>query len=148
MRGGAAVWLTQVSWLTFFDGTRYEISLIPDPIFWTPFMVTMISLRFFATAGGTPRSDAGLDRLNVSSRMRTIVSTLGVVGVVSTAMFVASAFAIGTSLYSKTPDGLPSYLRDGICGKGTQYECPNPGVPIQTGDATTGSAASATSTPP
>jgi hypothetical protein len=134
LRAGAAVWLSPVSWLTIFSGTRFEMSLIPDPIFWGGFMVAMISLRFFATDRGTPRSDAGLDEVAVSPRARTALSTLAVVGFVSAAMLTASALAIGASLYSTTPRNLPSYLRDGICGKGTRYACPNRGVPIQTTD--------------
>lgn len=132
LRAGAAVWLAPVSWLTIFYGTRYQMSLIPDPIFWGGFWVAMISLRFFATDRGTPRSDAGLDHVAAPARVKTALSTLAVVGFVSAAMLIASAFAIGASLYSTTPKNLPSYLRDGICGKGTQFECPNRGVPIQT----------------
>jgi hypothetical protein len=132
MRTGAAVWLSPVSWLTIFYGTRFQMSLIPDPMFWSVFMVAMVSLRFFATDRGTPACDSGVDRVSVSTRLRTGLSTLAVVGFVSAAMLVASALAIGASLYSTTPRNLPSYLRDGICGPGTDYQCPNPGVPIQT----------------
>ncbi|MHB8693072.1 MAG: spirocyclase AveC family protein [Solirubrobacteraceae bacterium] len=132
LRTGAAVWLSPVSWLTIFYGTRYQMSLIPDPVFWSGFMVAMISLRFFATDRGTPRSDSGLDDVSVPKRAKTTLSTLAVVGFVSAAMLIASALAIGASLYSTTPRNLPSYLRDGICGAGTQFECPNRGVPIQT----------------
>jgi hypothetical protein len=132
LRTGAAVWLSPVSWLTIFSGTRYQMSLIPDPIFWSGFMVAMISLRFFATDRGTPRSDSGLGEVSVPARAKTALSTLAVVGFVSAAMLIASALAIGASLYSTTPRNLPSYLRDGICGKGTQFACPNRGVPIQT----------------
>jgi hypothetical protein len=132
MRAGAAVWLAPVSWLTLFYDTRYQMSLIPDPIFWGGFMLAMVCLRFFATDHGTTRSDAGLDDVHVPSRAKTALSTLGVVGFVSAAMLIASLFAILASLYSTTPDNLPSYLRDGICGEGTAYECPDRGVPIQT----------------
>jgi hypothetical protein len=126
------VWLAPVSWLTIFYGTRYQMSLIPDPLFWSGFMVAMICLRFFATDRGTTTSDAGHDAVKTSARGKTAISTLAVVGFVSAAMIVASIFAIGASLYSTTPPDLPSYLRDGICGPGTQFECPNRGVPIQT----------------
>jgi hypothetical protein len=132
LRSGAAVWLSPVSWLTIFYGTRFQMSLIPDPIFWGGFMVAMISLRFFASDRGAPRSDAGLGAVAVPARAKTALSTLAVVGFVSAAMLTASALAIGASLYSTTPRNLPSYLRDGICGEGTQFACPNPGVPIQT----------------
>jgi hypothetical protein len=132
MRAGAAVWLAPNHWGTIFYGTRYQMSLIPDPLFWTIFMVAMIGVRFFATDKGAARTDAGLDQVDFAPRWKTAISTLAVVGFVSAAMFVASALAIAASLYSKTPDDLPSYLRDGICGEGTNYECPNPGVPIQT----------------
>ncbi|TAM64425.1 spirocyclase AveC family protein [Mycobacterium sp.] len=132
MRTGAAVWLAPTHSGTIFYGTRYQMSIIPDPLFWSVFMVAMIGLRFFATDKGAARTDAGLDQLGVAPRWKTTISTLAVVGFVSAAMFVSSALAIGASLYSKTPDNLPSYLRDGICGEGTNYECPNPGVPIQT----------------
>jgi len=132
LRTGAAVWLSPVSWLTIFYGSRFQMSLVPDPIFWSGLMVAMISLRFFATDRGAPRSDAGLQDIAVQPRIKTALSTLAVVGVVSAAMLCASVLAIGASLYSTTPRNLPSYLRDGICGKGTRFECPNPGVPIQT----------------
>lgn len=132
MRAGAAVWLAPTPWGTIFYGTRYQMSLIPDPLFWTIFMVAMIGLRFFTTDKGAARTDAGLDQINVGPRLKTTISTLAVVGFVSAAMVVSSALAIAASLYSKTPDNLPSYLRDGICGEGTSYECPNPGVPIHT----------------
>lgn len=132
LRTGAAVWLAPVSWLTIFYGTRYQMSLIPDPIFWSGFMVAMISLRFFVNDRGEPASDSGLDQVRVPARAKTAISTFAVVGFVSAAMLISSVFAIGASLYSTTPKNLPSYLRDGICGPGTQFECPNRGVPIQT----------------
>ena len=132
LRAGAAVWLAPASRLTIFYGTRFQMSLIPDPIFWGGFMVAMISLRFFTTDRGLPRTDRGLDGVSAPVRVRTALSTLAVVGFVSAAMLTASALAIGASLYSTTPRNLPSYLRDGICGSGTHFECPNRGVPIQT----------------
>jgi hypothetical protein len=132
MRVGAAVWLAPVSWLTIFYDTRYQVSVIPDPAFWSIFWVTMICLRFFVTDRGTVVSDGGIDAVTVPARTKTALSTLGVVGAVTASMLVASALAIGASLYSTTPPNLPSYLRDGICGEGTQFACPDRGVPIQT----------------
>jgi hypothetical protein len=132
LRTGAAVWLSPTSALTIFYGTRFQMSLIPDPFFWSIFMLAMICLRFFATDRGMPRSDSGLDEVAVPRHVKTTLSTLAVVGYVSAAMLFASSLAIGASLYSTTPRNLPSYLRDGICGQGTRYACPNPGVPIQT----------------
>lgn len=128
LRPGIASWETMVPWLTIFNGTRYQMSFIPDPVFWGIFWVAMICIRYY----GTHRLEAGIARVHAPARVKTSLSTLAVIGAVSASMIIASALAIGASLYARTPQHLPSYLRDGICGHDTAYQCPNPGTPIYT----------------
>jgi hypothetical protein len=131
LRTGVAMWEATPP-LTFFDGTRFEMSLFPDPVFWGGFITAMVALRFFSQNRKQMAVESGLERVTASRRVKTGLSTFAVIGYVSAAMLIGSAGAVAASLYSRTPAHVPSYLRDGICGPGTAYQCPNPGVPIYT----------------
>lgn len=129
LRPGVAVW-EQIPPITIYAGTRYEMSLLPDPIFWGGVMVFMTYLRFARNDRGQSLVEAGIDRVPGSPGRRTVVSALAVIGAISTAMLLSSVFAITASLYSSTPDGLPSYILHGMCGDANTQPCPNPGVPV------------------
>lgn len=129
LRTGVAVW-EQIPPVTIYAGTRYQMSLLPDPVFWGGVMVFMTYLRFSRNDRGQSLVEAGLDRVPGGTGRRALVSTLAVIGAVSTAMLLSSVLAITASLYSRTPDDLPSYILHGMCGDANSQPCPNPGVPI------------------
>jgi hypothetical protein len=129
LRTGVAVW-EQIPPVTIFAGTRYQMSLLPDPVFWGGVMVFMAYLRFSRNDRGQSLVESGLDRVPGGTGRRALVSTLAVIGAVSTAMLLSTVLAIVASLYSRTPDNLPSYILHGMCGDASSQPCPNPGVPI------------------
>lgn len=93
-------------------------------------MVLMTYLRFARNDRGHSLVEAGLDRVRGGVGRKAVVGALAVIGAVSSAMLLSSVFAITASLYSRTPDQLPSYILHGMCGDANTQPCPNYGVPI------------------
>jgi hypothetical protein len=135
---GWAVWNADSPVFTAFFGTRHEMSLLPDPVFWGGFMLAGIALRFYYQQHGRTPWDASLERVRVSARTKTALRTSAVIGYMSAAMLVAVIFANVTALWTQTPRNIPTYLRNGICGQGTPNPCPDKGVPIPTAAKTVG----------
>ena len=129
LRPGVAVW-EQIPPVTVYPGTRYEMSLLPDPVFWGGVMVFMTYLRYSRTDRGRTFVETGLDRVRGSTGRTALLGTLAVVGAVSSSMLLSSILAITASLYSQTPANLPSYFLHGMCGDATTQPCPNLGTSI------------------
>lgn len=129
LRTGVAVW-EQIPPVTIYAGTRYEMSLLPDPVFWGGVMVFMAYLRYSRNDRGQSLVESGLDRVRGGPGRKTVVSALAVIGAVSSAMLLSAVFAVTASLYSETPDDLPSYILHGMCGDANSQPCPDRGVPI------------------
>lgn len=115
-------------WLVIWPGTRYQIPLIPDPVFWGAVFAAMAALRYFRDDAGRSIAERGVHRL--PTRWRTAASALAVIGFANLAMALHTIPSAWASLYLNPTVPLPSYMRAGMCGDGTPYPCPAPGVPI------------------
>jgi hypothetical protein len=131
MRSGFASWSATAlpDWLVIWAGTRYQLPLIPDPVFWGAVFAAMAALRYFRDDQGHSLVERGVARLPV--RWRTLAGALAVIGFANVAMSLHTIPSVWASLYLNPTVPVPSYLRAGMCGEGTPYPCPAPGVPIQ-----------------
>ncbi|NNH71184.1 spirocyclase AveC family protein [Nocardia uniformis] len=129
-RSGWAMWTTPQRDLTIFAGTRWQLPIIPDVMFWGAMFAALAVLRYFRDPDGPSFVERGTDRLPV--RIRTLVSTLAVVGYTTTAMLGYAVSAVAVSLYpgDTMPSNVPSYLVNDMCGPTTEYDCPHPGAPF------------------
>jgi len=133
MRSGFASWsATSVPGLTLWSGTRWQVPLMPDPLFWGAVMTSLAVLRYRSDDHGRTDVDRGIERVTTAPRMRTVLSTLAVIGFANLAMAIHTVPSVVGTLYLKeTVPGLPSYLRSGLCGDDTPYKCPGRDVPIR-----------------
>lgn len=131
-RSGWAVWTAPQRSLTVFAGTRWQLPLVPDVMFWGAMFAALACLLYFRDASGASFVERGVERLGIPARLRTVVSTFAVIGYTTTAMLGYAVSAVFVSLYpgDTLPDNLPSYIVNEMCGPGTQYQCPRPGEPI------------------
>src|SRR5439155_1179924 len=87
-------------------------------------------LRYYRDDRGRSRIERGIDDLRLRPRRRSIVSALAFVGLANVMFALLNVGYNWVGLYvDKTPD-YPSYLVNGLCGPGSGYECPAPGVPV------------------
>jgi Spirocyclase AveC-like len=133
MRTGWASWSATAlpDWLVIWPGTRWQVPLIPDPIFWSLVFTAMAALRFYRDDAGRSAVDRGLERTRLTVRAKTVVSTLAVVGFANIAMGLHTIPSVWASFYLHKTVEVPSYMRAGVCGKGTSYDCPGPDKPIK-----------------
>jgi hypothetical protein len=133
MRTGWASWsaTSLPDWLVIWPGTRWQVPLIPDPIFWGLVFTAMAALRFYRDDAGRSAVDRGLERTRLGVRAKTVVSTLAVVGFANIAMGLHTVPSVWAGFYVHDTVDVPSYLRAGVCGDGTHYDCPGPDEPIK-----------------
>jgi hypothetical protein len=90
----------------------------------------LAALLFFRGDRGEVAVERGIDRVRLSGWRRTLLSTLAVIGFATAAQGVYAVISAPIGLYVGAQPKLPSYLRNGVCGPGTPYRCPAPGVPV------------------
>lgn len=132
VRTGAGAYPGVVQSLSIWGGTPYQWPLYEGPIMgWT--LSAFACLRYFRDDKGLSFCEKGVDKLALSTRAKTFVRFLALVGVTHSIYLVLyfvpwNIFA----LHIDTHTPMPSYMRHGVCGKGTPYACPSPSVPIAT----------------
>ncbi len=88
------------------------------------------ALYYFRDDKGQLLVERGLEKLTWK-RGHTLLRVLAVGGFVNLAVLTYSSLFIATTLHiDPWPAGVPSYLRNGLCGAGTHYECPGHDVHI------------------
>jgi Spirocyclase AveC-like len=91
-------------------------------------------LRYFKNDRGETVVERGVDRLRYSRRRRDLVRFLGFVGI--TNVIALACYNVPTAIVTARSSSWPadfqrrSYLTDRICGSGTTFACPGPGVPL------------------
>lgn len=83
-------------------------------------------LRYFKDDKGQTFVEKGVDRLQISKARKKLITFLAIAG------FVQPFFLVGYflpynlfAMRADTAPAYPSYLRNQICGEGTQYACPS-----------------------
>ena len=119
--------------LSVFAGKYYQFPLY-EPFIIAGFACGMTAIRWFRDDRGQSIAERGAQTLRIDGRGRTAVRFLAVTGLVHTwfllAYFVPYNFF---ALKADTFPPMPSFLRAGICGQGTDYACPSGSVPIPHG---------------
>jgi hypothetical protein len=127
IRSGWLAW-NGIPAVTLWAHTRLAIPLT-EVLGWGIPQTALAALLFFRGDRGEVAVDRGIDRVRVSGRRRTLLSTLAVIGFATVAQGVYAVISAPVGLYVGTQPSLPSYMRNGVCGQGTPYRCPGPAVP-------------------
>lgn len=114
-----------------WGGEFYQIPLYE--FFFFPLALAGCSaLYFFRDDKGRMLPERGVDRVRGGGFKRNVLRILAVT-TFANLMNGSYIFVMAIlSLYSDPWPAMPSWLRNDVCGAGTQYECPAPEVPIQT----------------
>jgi predicted secreted protein len=120
-----------VRWLTLFAGSRYQFPIY-EAVFSGVMLTGVAALRYFVDDKGRTFVDRGIDDIRASARQKTTLRIFATTACVASIIF--GGFFLPFQWFGahadSWPKDLPSYLRNGICGEGTPYECPAPDVPI------------------
>ncbi|MGH9037217.1 MAG: spirocyclase AveC family protein [Acidimicrobiia bacterium] len=122
-------WSGVIRGVSLWGGEWYQMPLT-EPFFFGAFIAAVACLRYFRDDQGRSVVERGVDRLQIAPRMRTLVSALAIVGFANLGMITYNVFVVPLSLYIDDTPSYPSYMRNGLCGEGTPYDCPGPHVPI------------------
>jgi hypothetical protein len=130
---GAWNYVGVVEDLTLWPGSRYQMPIYIC-LLSGAWAVLLTAIRYQRDDQGLSIVERGANQLRVSSRGRTLVRFLAVTGAVQLSVIVLYIPWQIISLNADTsPKDAPSYMLDGMCGKGTDYACPNDEVPIPVG---------------
>jgi hypothetical protein len=120
--------------LSIWGGERWQFPIY-EAVLWPMVWTAMGALRYFRDDKGRTILDRGLDRVR-AVRWHTALRVLAIVGFANAAMLIYNVGINGFGLHAgATPDGYPSYMRNGMCGEGTDYACTAPWVPIPLPDS-------------
>jgi len=115
--------------LSLWGGKTYQFPLY-EALTWPAVMTCWAMVYHFRDDRGHSFLDRGLDRVK-SLRWHPLLRTLALIGFINSAYMVHNTFSMFFSFHTDaTPAGYPSWLLTGQCGRGTDYECPGPNVPI------------------
>ena len=119
--------------LTLFAGKYFQFPLF-EPFIIALYVAGMTALRWFRDDRGLSVAERGAERLRLSGPPRTALRFLAVTGFIHV-WFIVGYFVPYNffALKADTFPPMPSFLRAGICGQGTDYACPSGAVPIPHG---------------
>jgi Spirocyclase AveC-like len=112
--------------LTLGFGTIYQFPLYEAVFFGGVVGFTGV-IWYFKDDRGFTLAERGVEKLQLarSKGLKTFVRFLALVGLLQCALFFF--YSLPMQLFSVNaapfPDDVPSYLRNGVCGPGTPYEC-------------------------
>ena len=129
IRQGVYAFPHTVSALALWAGTPNQFPLL-EAIFGFS-MGGTVFLYFYRDDKGLMLTERGLDKIRSPSG-RTLVRFLALSGFYNLFMLITyTAPTTFLALYAdETVPNTPSYFLNGMCGKGTAYECPAPDVPL------------------
>jgi hypothetical protein len=135
IRAGWLLW-TGIPQITLWNGSRGAIPLT-EVLVWGGTQTALATLLFLQHDTGKLFVERGLERVAVSRWRRTALSLFAVIGFATCAQAVYGVVSAPLGFYAHPfPNNTPSYIRNGVCGTGTPYKCPGPGVPaLLPGDA-------------
>lgn len=83
------------------------------------------ALRHYKDDRGMTLVERGATDLRTSAGVQTLMRALAVIGCITALEFAYYATYLPFALTGTAAPNLPSYLRAGFCGEGTDYACPN-----------------------
>ena len=133
MRTQFAAYPGTVHSMTLFAGKYYQFPLY-EPFIIALFVSGTTALRWFRDDRGRSIAERGEETLRIPARARTAVRFLAVTGFIH--VWFIGAYFVPYNFFALKADTfppMPSFLRAGICGQGTDYACPSGSVPIPHG---------------
>ena len=130
IRGGAWAFPGAIGSLTLWAGGRYQVPLY-EPVLVGVWCSGIAAFRYFRDDRGFSIAERGIERLRIPERGRAVTRVLAVTGAMHF-WYLFSYFIPYNFLAVKadTFPAMPSYMREGICGTGTDYACPGEYVPV------------------
>ncbi|MFL6090112.1 MAG: spirocyclase AveC family protein [Aeromicrobium sp.] len=116
--------------LSIFPGTTDQFPIY-ETLAWGSVWAACSLLRFYRDDRGNSVVERGIDDLPLGEKARGAVRALAVAAGINAIFAIYSLFMIWTTLLPgiDAPE-YPSYLRDGLCGHGTPYQCIDSNLPI------------------
>ncbi|MBT8338738.1 MAG: spirocyclase AveC family protein [Desulfatitalea sp.] len=117
--------------LSLFAGKYYQFPIY-EMLSWSACYLALACLRFYRDDKGQSFVERGIDHLRAPTRLKTFVRWLAIVGFAQTFMFLSYnvPYAFWGTQSGPIPDDMPAYQTAGLCGPGTDYDCPDFDVPI------------------
>ena len=129
IRTGMYAYGGAVQRLSIFGGTRYQFPVY-EAVFWMPVWGILGSLRYFRDDRGRSLLERKTDNLQGSERKRNAVRVLAFCGLLNVLLLGYNLSFTAMGVWGGPTPDLPSWLRNEMCGAGTAYDCPAPGLPI------------------
>jgi hypothetical protein len=125
--------------LSLFAGTDHQFPIY-ETISWAGTYVFLSCFHFFRDDHGRSLPERGIDQLRIGKRLNTFARFLAIAGMCQLSILLT--YNIPYQLYALHSEMSPAYLQQpwrlgGVCGPGTNYDCPGPGVPIPRHDSET-----------
>jgi hypothetical protein len=131
VRTGLTGYPSSIRRLTLWAGTTHQLPVY-EMAMWSLVLTAVGALRHSARGRdhGWTAVESGADRLALTTRRRTVIRLVAVVGFVNAAGLSYDVAMIATSTHAGPVSTYPSYLRTDQCGPGTAIQCPGPRVPL------------------
>lgn len=121
-----------IRWLTLFRGHYYQIAL-NEIICFSVVLAGWATLRYCTDDRGLTFAEKGSEDVHATPRRRTAMRLLAVIGAVNAIYFVG--YNVPHYWFATHADSWPqdvqnrSYLTNGLCGPGTDFDCRGPRLP-------------------
>lgn len=126
-----------IEWLTLFHGHYYQLPIyhvLLAALWWLAFAC----FRFFRDSEDRLVVERGIERTGLTGWKRSGLKLLAIIAALNLGSMIYNVPASISGLYaSPWPKEITdvSYRNGGMCGPGTSYACPGPGVPIPRRDS-------------
>ncbi len=132
--GGLWSYWGSIQSLCIFGGHYYQFPLY-EPVLWGGYSGILANILYWKNDKGQTYSERGLERLKISSTKKEFVRFFAMFGLFSVLML--AVYNVPAQWFAthgdRMPADTPQHLRNGICGEGTPFACPGPGVPFNRG---------------
>jgi Spirocyclase AveC-like len=128
IRTGWLVW-NGIPSVTLWGGGRWAMPLT-EVLVWGGTQTALATLLFLKDDKGRVFTERGLDRVTAPRWRLTAVSLFSVIGFATVAQAAYGIISAPLGFYVGKWTEVPSYIRNGVCGEGTPYQCPGPEVPV------------------
>lgn len=123
---------------TLWSGNYYQLPLW-EPLLFGALATAWTCMRYFRDDKGYTFAERGLDEVKASRKSKQWIRTLALAGAAN----VLFLFIYNFPVQIIAANGHPwpkdiqerSYFTDGLCGPGTNYHCPGPGIPLVRDDS-------------
>ena len=124
-------YLGAIPWLSLWAGEIHQFPVY-EIFFWSLNWTVIIQFMYYKNDKGEMWMHRGSQKLGVSNKFKKALQLVAIIGLCNTVeLFTYNIplqfFAMHAAPF---PKDTPTYLLNGICGKGTKYSCPGPDVPI------------------